>query len=118
MSAETVVDHWLHIEADRIAEEGPKAWAVRIRREHPGDVDGLLRLLSAGPEELQAEVVLALRAVGAQVTRVPEIAARLVFRVVPPGGEELFVVAPDTALPGDPNYQERGGRASNASSVG
>lgn len=114
MSAEPMVRHWLFVEADRIPDEGPKAWASRIGQEHRGDVDGLLGLLSAGPEELQAEVVLALRAVGAVVTRVPEIAARLVFRVIPPGGEELFVVAPDNQPLGKFNVGGQGSRETSA----
>ncbi len=118
MTVNMLSGHWLLAEADRIPAEGPRAWAERIGREHPDDVDGLLRLLSAGPEELQSEVVLALRAVGAGVSRVPEIASRLVFRVLPAGGDELFVVAPDTSLPGEPGYVERGAESDPTSSVG
>jgi len=118
VKAGTITDHWLFVEADRIPDEGPRAWSARICREHPGDVDGLLRLLSSGPEELQAEVVLALRAVGAEVSRVPEIASRLVFRVVPSGGDELFVVAPDTELPDEPGYRQHRDESGPNHSVG
>ncbi len=118
MTVDMISGHWLLAEADRIPAEGPRAWGERIGREHSGDVDGLLRLLSAGPEELQSEVVLALRAVGAEVSRVPELASRLVFRVVPAGGDELFVVAPDTPLPGEPAYVEPRAESDPTSSVG
>jgi len=108
MSSETAVGHWLLAEADRIPAEGPSAWMERIGREHEGEVDGLLRLLAAGPEDLRSETVLALRAVGAEVTRVDDVGDRLLFRVAPPGGAAVLVVAPDSPLPGEQGHRPSG----------